>query len=290
MMKKKKWLAIVVALSLVGSAHSFASAEKKATISIPEGTSAYKIVDKEGNFVDLEFTYKEDQITVVVTVPETKIDPKIITVPLNKREKTDEDSTGEKDDSTFSVPMDSVNHWARNDILLMNQLGLLKGYPDGTIKPERTITRAEYAALLERVLKMTSSVPQPVDTAVFMDVKPSDWFFGPVSSLVVRKNINPVIYSEGFFFPNEAIPREEIANWTAIDVPETSLQQVMFKDENAIKYPTDVKKVAAAGLLKGFPDGTFRPSGNTTRAEAATIIVRFLKMKGIIYEQNEQEI
>ncbi|WP_238501361.1 S-layer homology domain-containing protein [Brevibacillus agri] len=289
-MKKKKWLAIVVALSLVGSAHSFASAEKKATISIPEGTSAYKIVDKEGNFVDLEFTYKEDQITVVVTVPETKIDPKIITVPLNKREKTDEDSTGEKDDSTFSVPMDSVNHWARNDILLMNQLGLLKGYPDGTIKPERTITRAEYAALLERVLKMTSSVPQPVDTAVFMDVKPSDWFFGPVSSLVVRKNINPVIYSEGFFFPNEAIPREEIANWTAIDVPETSLQQVMFKDENAIKYPTDVKKVAAAGLLKGFPDGTFRPSGNTTRAEAATIIVRFLKMKGIIYEQNEQEI
>ncbi|WP_342404223.1 S-layer homology domain-containing protein [Brevibacillus sp. FSL K6-2834] len=290
MMKKKKWLAIVVALSLVGSAHSFASAEKKATVSIPEGTSAYKIVDKEGNFVDLEFTYKEDQITVVVTVPETKIDPKIITVPLKKREKTDEDSTGEKDDSTVSVPMDSVNHWARNDILLMNQLGLLKGYPDGTIKPERTITRAEYAALLDRVLKMTSSVPQPVDTAVFMDVKPSDWFFGPVSSLVVRKNINPVIYSEGFFFPNEAIPREEIANWTAIDVPETSLQQVMFKDENAIKYPTDVKKVAAAGLLKGFPDGTFRPSGNTTRAEAATIIVRFLKMKGIIYEQNEQEI
>ncbi|WNC13102.1 S-layer homology domain-containing protein [Brevibacillus brevis] len=290
MMKKKKWLAIVVALSLVGSAHSFASAEKKATISIPEGTSAYKIVDKEGNFVDLEFTYNEDQITVVVTVPKTKIDPKIITVPLKKREKTDEDSTGEKDDSTVSVPMDSVNHWARNDILLMNQLGLLKGYPDGTIKPERTITRAEYAALLERVLKMTSSVPQPVDTAVFMDVKPSDWFFGPVSSLVVRKNINPVIYSEGFFFPNEAIPREEIANWTAIDVPETSLQQVMFKDENAIKYPTDVKKVAAAGLLKGFPDGTFRPSGNTTRAEAATIIVRFLKMKGIIYEQNEQEI
>ncbi|MED4567983.1 S-layer homology domain-containing protein [Brevibacillus agri] len=289
-MKKKKWLAIVVALSLVGSAHSFASAEKKATISIPEGTSAYKIVDKEGNFVDLEFTYNEDQITVVVTVPKTKIDPKIITVPLKKREKTDEDSTGEKDDSTVSVPMDSVNHWARNDILLMNQLGLLKGYPDGTIKPERTITRAEYAALLERVLKMTSSVPQPVDTAVFMDVKPSDWFFGPVSSLVVRKNINPVIYSEGFFFPNEAIPREEIANWTAIDVPETSLQQVMFKDENAIKYPTDVKKVAAAGLLKGFPDGTFRPSGNTTRAEAATIIVRFLKMKGIIYEQNEQEI
>ncbi|MGG1845496.1 S-layer homology domain-containing protein [Brevibacillus agri] len=289
-MKKKKWLAIVVALSLVGSAHSFASAEKKATISIPEGTSAYKIVDKEGNFVDLEFTYNEDQITVVVTVPKTKIDPKIITVPLKKREKTDEDSTGEKDDSTVSVPMDSVNHWARNDILLMNQLGLLKGYPDGTIKPERTITRAEYAALLERVLKMTSSAPQPVDTAVFMDVKPSDWFFGPVSSLVVRKNINPVIYSEGFFFPNEAIPREEIANWTAIDVPETSLQQVMFKDENAIKYPTDVKKVAAAGLLKGFPDGTFRPSGNTTRAEAATIIVRFLKMKGIIYEQNEQEI
>jgi len=50
-----------------------------------------------------------------------------------------------------------------------------------------------------------------------------------------------------------------------------------------------VKKVVSAGLLKGFPDGTFRPTSNTTRAEAATMMVRFLKMKGIITEQNEAE-
>ncbi|WP_425622572.1 S-layer homology domain-containing protein [Brevibacillus borstelensis] len=291
----KKLFAIVVALSLVGSAHSFAFAEKKATVSIPEGTSAYKIVDKEGNFVDLEFTYKKDEITVVVTVPNTENDPQIITVPLENTEKRDEDSADStggdlKNDSIFSVPTDSVNHWARNDILLMTQLGLLKGYPDGTFKPEKTITRAEYAALLERVLKMASTVPKPVETTVFSDVKPDDWFFGPVSSLVVRKNINPEVYSEGHFFPNAAIPREEIALWTAVDVPEISSQDVKFKDESAMKYPVDVKKVAAAGLLKGFPDGSFRPNGNTTRAEAATMMVRFLKMKGIINEQNERKM
>jgi S-layer homology domain len=285
----KKFLAVILALSLVGSAHSFAFAEKKATVSIPEGTSTYKIVDKEGNFVDLVFSYKEDEITVVVSVPNSETAPKIITVPLRKTEKTNRDNAGvdSKNDSMFMVPTDSVNHWARNDILLMNQLGLLRGYPDGTFKPEKAITRAEYAAFLERVLKMTSTVPQPVATSVFMDVKPNDWFFGPVSSLVVRKNINPAIYSGRLFSPNTAIPREEIALWTAIDVPKTSLQHVKFKDESAIKYPTDVNKVVAAGLLKGFPDGTFRPTSNTTRAEAATMMVRFLKMKGIITEQNE---
>ncbi|WP_035298650.1 S-layer homology domain-containing protein [Brevibacillus thermoruber] len=245
----KKFLAVILALSLVGSAHSFAFAEKKATVSIPEGTSTYKIVDKEGNFVDLVFSYKEDEITVVVSVPNSETAPKIITVPLRKTEKTNRDNAGvdSKNDSMFRVPTDSVNHWARNDILLMNQLGLLRGYPDGTFKPEKAITRAEYAALLERVLKMTSSVPQPVETTVFSDVKPDDWFFGPVSSLVVRKNINPEVYSEGHFFPNAAIPREEIALWTAVDVPEISSQDVKFKDESAMKYPVDVKKVAAAG-------------------------------------------
>ncbi|WP_269320129.1 S-layer homology domain-containing protein [Brevibacillus thermoruber] len=55
-----------------------------------------------------------------------------------------------------------------------------------------------------------------------------------------------------------------------------------FKDESAMKYPVDVKKVAAAGLLKGFPDGSFRPNDNTTRAEAATMMVRYLRMKGVI--------
>ncbi len=280
----KKFLAVILALSLVGSAHSFAFAEKKATVSIPEGTSTYKIVDKEGNFVDLVFTYKEDEITVVVSVPNSETAPKIITVPLRKTEKTNRDNAGvdSKNDSMFRVPTDSVNHWARNDILLMNQLGLLRGYPDGTFKPEKAITRAEYAALLERVLKMTSTVPQPVATSVFMDVKPNDWFFGPVSSLVVRKNIDPAIYSGRLFSPNAAIPREEIALWTAIDVPEVPSQHVKFKDESAIKYPADVKKVAAAGLLKGYPDGSFRPTGNTTRAEAATMMVRYLRMKGVI--------
>ncbi|TRY22971.1 S-layer homology domain-containing protein [Brevibacillus sp. LEMMJ03] len=280
----KKFLAVILALSLVGSAHSLAFAEKKATVSIPEGTSTYKIVDKEGNFVDLVFSYKEDEITVVVSVPNSETAPKIITVPLRKTEKTNRDNAGvdSKNDSMFMVPTDSVNHWARNDILLMNQLGLLRGYPDGTFKPEKAITRAEYAALLERVLKMTSSVPQPVETTVFTDVKPSDWFFGPVSSLVVRKNINPAIYSERLFAPNAAIPREEIALWTAVDVPEVSSQDVTFKDESAMKYPVDVKKVAAAGLLKGFPDGTFRSTGSTTRAEAATMMVRYLRMKGVI--------
>ncbi|MBR8660706.1 S-layer homology domain-containing protein [Brevibacillus sp. NL20B1] len=287
----KKCFAVILALSLVGSVNSFAVAQKKATVSIPEGTSAYKIVDKEGNFVDLEFTYKEDEITVVVTVPDTKTAPKIISVPLKKTEKTNGDNAGgdRKNDSVFRVPTDSTNHWARNDILIMNQLGLLKGYPDGTFKPEKAITRAEYAALLERVLKMTSTVPRPIETQVFSDVKPSDWFFGSISSLVVRKNIDPAVYSERLFSPNTAIPREEIALWTAIDVPKTSLQHVKFKDESAIKYPSDVKKVVSAGLLKGFPDGTFRPTSNTTRAEAATMMVRFLKMKGIITEQNEAE-
>ncbi|MCR8982441.1 S-layer homology domain-containing protein [Brevibacillus laterosporus] len=292
-----------------------ADKKEKETVTIPNSKNEYEIVDIDGNKLHVEIKRGDDEIKLVLTKPTPK-DPnhekQIIRIPVKKtgggssggggKDSKDRDRDKDRDrgnsgknrlpgttvvttpsnpNAGMPIPPDAVNHWALNDMLTLQRLGLLKGYPDGTIKPDKTITRAEYAALLERVLKMAATVPQPGQSSGFTDVRNVDWFFNPVSSLVSRKNINPGYYPKNALLPSTSITREEIALWTAVDVP-TSNQTVSFTDENKLKHPGEVKKVASVGLLVGYPDGSYRPIGNTTRAEAASLMVRFLRLKGVI--------
>lgn len=290
----KHWLIATSIIAMLISP-STVMAQKKDVVTVPKSTEYYTIHDKDGNSVSVRFDVKKTEIRIVVnpkeqqnpTMPAQKEEVIIIPLDSSSDERVGGSGGAGVGGSGFSIIVKPIsytdidNHWARNDILEMSALGLIKGYPDGTFRPNNSISRAEFAALVERILQMSGikkEGEQPLSR--FKDVSQSDWFYMSVNWLENRGNIPNAYYQNGLLKPNEPITREEMAVWLAKEVTSDSIVPA-FKDQYQIRFKEEVRKITAAGLLKGYPDNTFRPQGQTTRAEAVTILMRFLRMKGI---------
>ena len=101
---------------------------------------------------------------------------------------------------TFS---DVEGHWAEKDTLLMSQLGIVKGYDDGTFKPENLITRAEFATIITRF----ESVKELKVNASFVDVPKDHWAYDTINYARIMGWISG--YEDGTFKPNNTITRAE---------------------------------------------------------------------------------
>ncbi|WP_414854216.1 S-layer homology domain-containing protein [Brevibacillus sp. IT-7CA2] len=273
-----------------------AFADQKEVVKVPKSTTQYKIKDKDGNYVVLDFDFQPEEVTVVVTVPNTP-DNKIIKIPTKKNSGGSKGNgggggvsggsaqkPGSTNDSIVAFP-DTTNHWAKTDIQMMVMLGLFKGYPDGTFKPDKEITKAEFAAVLVRAIQMfDKEFDVGNHGSKLQDVKPNEWFYSYVRFLEARQNIDESIYPKYLMYPNKPIYREEVAYWLSKEVRKKDVKEtkVIFKDQDKLLYKDEVMKVTGAELLKGFPDGSFGPFKSTTRGQAASIILRLLKLKGVI--------
>lgn len=309
-MIRGKYVKGLLALAIVLSSQTIswaaeASNNKSVKLPVSIGVNHYKIFDKDGNSTQVSFVYNKDDIEVIVQPPDDS-DPEVIVIPKDKDGGPSKGGKGDKDkggggDYTGiikptppqtgpgtigtvkpggSAYTDISSHWARNDIMLLSVMGIMKGYPDGTFRPDGKITKAEFAALLERVMDKTTKL-KPAQTSAFLDVPPNAWFTPSVSRLEGHGNINLSYYPDRTLHPNLSIPRQEMVAWMAADVGDSN-QNIVFTDENSITYLREVKKIAGAKVVQGFPDGTFRPNGVTTRAEAASVMVRFMKLKGLV--------
>ena len=140
------------------------------------------------------------------------------------------------------------------------------GYPDGTVRPNGFITRAEAAAMLSRLLneENTSSAAKPA----FIDT-PSKWYNNAINAVVARGIMRG--YSDGTFKPNAPITRAEFAQMiSAIDAK--PFGTAPFADVKGHWAELAIGKEYAAGRISGYPNGTFRPDAPITRAEAAHIL------------------
>ena len=115
----------------------------------------------------------------------------------------------------ITYPDVASNYWTYVPISYIGTLNIIKGYPDGTFRPDGNITRAELATLLVRTKVGGDENVPTADFALFPDVPLSSW---------------------------------------------------------ACKY---VNQASTDGIVKGYPNGTFKPSANVTRAEGLTMIARF---------------
>jgi hypothetical protein len=175
---------------------------------------------------------------------------------------------------------DTEKHWANKFILQMAYLEIINGFPDGTFGPNKTITRAEFAALLERILKQEDhETPNQIKQMTFNDVKEDKWYYSSVAWLVHNGNISVANYEKGMFNPEQPITREEIASWIENELQMKDLDPLPFEDKDQIKFKNAVLKVFKDGLMVGN-NNLFRPKESATRAEAATILWRFLQFKG----------
>ena len=148
----------------------------------------------------------------------------------------------------------------------------VQGYPNGTVKPAGNITRAETAAILFRLMDDASRKTYYSTKSGFRDVASGSWY----NTYVATLNNAGVITdsSNGYFRPNEAITRAELAAMLA-KFSETTGAANYFNDVSAKYWAANAIAICAKlGWINGYPDGNFRPDKNVTRAELMAMINR----------------
>lgn len=166
---------------------------------------------------------------------------------------------------------DIAGNWAEVNIKKLVALGSIGGYPDGRFKPDSPITRAEFATVLVKTFNLPAQEGKGfADTA-------DHWSKDYISAATANRIVNG--YSDTQFGPDDFITREQMAvmivNTAKLN---TVTEGKSFTDQNQIS-PWAQKAVATASsnsIITGYPDGSFNPQGNATRAEAVTVIAKTL--------------
>ena len=146
------------------------------------------------------------------------------------------------------------------------------GYPDGNVKPEGNITRAEVATIFFRLLTDESRDEFWSQTNPYSDVSEDDWYNNAVSTLTNAGIIDG--YEDGTFKPNGNITRAEFATIAVRFFEATYEGENLFPDIDGHWAQDYINEAANAGIVDGYPDGTFGPQKLITRAEAMTMVNR----------------
>ncbi|MEI7024098.1 S-layer homology domain-containing protein [Paenibacillus sp. y28] len=147
----------------------------------------------------------------------------------------------------------------------------IQGYEDGTFGPERSITRAEMAAILTRAL----SQPEKQASKSYTDVSAGHWAMEAIQQVTKAGLMDG--YPDASFKPDRTITRAEmavIAVRTLSAAPSGSVES--FPDVTGHWAQTAIDQAQSEGILSGYADGTFRPDQTLTRAEAVAIMNKLL--------------
>ena len=187
-------------------------------------------------------------------------------------------------------------HWANEQIVYLKDE--ITGYPDGTYRPEKTVSRAEFLTLFARIAYPDEWKP----------AEGEEWWKPAYEICTAHDLLDDITSSR-----TEAMPRGEIAailgrfcsgwdgvneradaanqlviNWTEQRM-EMAQWQPLFSDTKEYEtYSSNLRICTNQGLLTGYPDGSFKPAKGVTRAEAAAILARLkaqlaLREKGCEY-------
>ena len=173
-------------------------------------------------------------------------------------------------------PTDPVRPQEPDGLNTEDHVAYIIGYPDGEVKPEGNITRAEVATIFFRLLTDETREEYWSQTNGYTDVARDAWYNNAISALSNLGIIDG--YEDGSFRPNSPITRAEFTKIAVSFFEYADIEyEGTFSDVAEGRWYTQF--VAAAvemGLIEGYPDGTFRPDASITRAEACTIVNRTL--------------
>ena len=159
-----------------------------------------------------------------------------------------------------------------------DHIAYINGYPDATVRPEQSISRAEVTIVFYRLLTAElRDVSQGYDNN-FPDVDSDLWYSDAISAINYLGIING--YPDGSFQPDGSITRAELATIAAhfaAMMQMSPLNHLSFSDVDAHWAQLDIEYAAAIGWVNGYEDGTFRPDNYITRAEFITLVNRVLR-------------
>ena len=164
-----------------------------------------------------------------------------------------------------------------DDLNTVDHFSYVVGYEDGTVMPQKQITRAEVATIFYRLLKEDVRDENTTDVSNFSDVSSSDWYGTTVATLADMGILKG--YEDGTFRPNAPITRAEFAAIATRFFDETgaTYEPGTFTDVTGDEwFAGAIMDAVNLGLIGGYEDGTVRPNNNITRAEACAIVNRTL--------------
>jgi N-acetylmuramoyl-L-alanine amidase len=181
---------------------------------------------------------------------------------------------------------DLSGHWAKSYVSTLANKLVVEGVSDTQFEPERSITRAEFAALIVRSIGLNRDSTTSANGS-FNDVSSTAWY-APVVAAAAKAGIVEG-YEDGTFRPNAEITREELAAMVvrAMDYtgskPEVSTARKIellnrYSDSSNIVWGHN--ELAAAidtGIIQGITDSTLSPRSDATRAQSATMLFRMLQ-------------
>lgn len=174
-------------------------------------------------------------------------------------------------DADYLLPILSLKK-ATPKLNTRDHFAYVQGYPDGTVKPAGSITRAEVAAILFRLMDADSRSLYYSTASGFRDVDSTKWYNTYVATL---NNAGVITDSRtGYFRPNDAITRAELAAMLA-QFAEKKSAAIYFSDISAGYWAANaIALTANLGWINGYPDGTFGPDKTVTRAELMAMVNR----------------
>ena len=176
-------------------------------------------------------------------------------------------------------PKPDTKHNADVDVPAMlngdDHFAYVIGRSDGLVHPEANITRAEVATIFFRLLDPAVREQNMTKRNSFSDVNNGNWFCTAVSTMAKLGIVNG--YPNGTFGPNEPITRAEFAAICARFDEHTASGTAKYTDIRSHWAIKEISRAAELGWVNGYPDGTFRPNQQITRAEAMAIVNRVLK-------------
>ncbi|GMB09333.1 S-layer homology domain-containing protein [Thermolongibacillus altinsuensis] len=172
------------------------------------------------------------------------------------------------------VPADNVH---AEDINTLVEKGYIKGYEDGTFKPNNSLTRGEAAIIFARILK-DKGVEVPADKNVFPDVPASKTELAEAAAIVKAAGVMTGD-EKGNFNPNAKITRQEMAKVLVeafkLTKPADFTTKVTDLDKASAWAREYIQILDANGVTKNTE---FMPKQNVTRGQFASFVVRALNV------------
>jgi len=178
---------------------------------------------------------------------------------------TDPDTPLTDPDTPLTAPDD-------DSPFIADHIQYIFGYSNGSVGPDNPITRAEMCVLLFRLLAAEDK-NDSLD-ARFPDVKKGVWYYQGVTYLASIGIVTG--YPSGQFEPDALITRAEFTAMLSRFFEFEPGSGTSFPDITSHWAKNYINYAASKDWVKGYPDGTFRPENNLTRAEAVTAINRML--------------
>ena len=164
----------------------------------------------------------------------------------------------------------SLNNRYKTELTYLVENNLISGYPDGTFKPDQSLTRGQATVLLTRALKLST---KDVANPNFTDLSTNSTYYGAVAAIVNAGIMNGT--GNNKFEPGKPLTRAQMAKILVVAYDLTGTTNSKFQDVSSKHWSYEfVHTLAANNITTGYEDNTFKPSVEVSRMHFSLFLYR----------------